>query len=726
MRALSAARHRLAGHRPARWLRRRRLVPLLAVLSALGMAAGLLAYAGSASAADLTARFDWSMPDRLLNRINGAPDTNTPTAEYINPGSWHVDLDGCASRPPDRPIVRYEWWITIRSGQVDHSSGTGCQRGLDVPAQGAYRVMLTVTDINGQTATKIGYITVRDYLVVSLGDSVASGEGNPDFRASGPIPGGWTNTLCHRSGWSGPAQAAGRIEHADHHSSVTLVSLACSGASIMAGLLNPFSAKDWPPGTPAQPSQVDTLAQLLCPPGVNCTSRDQRRQIDSLLIQIGANDLHFSDIVEDCAKPFPAFRGCDTSGGDTANRLAQDLGQLPGRYDLLAQRINDELNYSAAYLGEYFDPTHDENGQPCEMRLEGAVSDANPAGVGGDGVINPSESAWAYIAVVQPLNNTIHQKAGQFGWQVLDGIADRFGPHGYCAADHWIVHYGESKRDQGDKFGTMHPNGPGQQAYADRIEQGMRQMTAQPLYSAVWQRSDDFEEQLTDATYADFRARYDELWGQGWRLKGLSNTVINGQTRYNATWHRSDDGEIQLYEATFQDYSARYNELWGQGWRLKLLDTIVRDGQLRYTAVWQPSNDGENAVYGWKFQDFKSKYDELWGQGWRLKTLSVNQIGGESLYTASWQPSNDGEQQLYEATWDDFHAMYNNLWDQGWRLAMVETSVRDGQLRYTGVWRPDTGDQAAVFAWGANDFRAKYEELASQGWRLRVSTVSTL
>ncbi len=722
MRALSAARHRLAGHRPVRWPRRRRLVPLLAVLGALGMVAGFLGFAGSASAADLTARFDWSMPDRLKDRINGAPDTSTPTAQYINPGSWHVDLDGCASRPPDRPIVRYDWTINI-NGQAEQHSQTGCQQGIDVPAQGTYQVSLTVTDINGQTAFKGGYITVRDYLIVSLGDSVASGEGNPDFRASGSIPGGWTNTLCHRSGWSGPAQAAGRIEHADRHTSVTFVSLACSGASIMAGLLNPFANSDWPPGTAALPPQVDTLAQLLCPPGVDCTSRDQLRQIDSLLIQAGANDLHFSDIVTDCAHPFPAFRGCDTSGGDTVNRLAQDLSQLPGRYDLLAQRVNDKLRYSAAYLGEYQDPTHDANGEPCEMRLEGAVTDE--VGVGGDGVISPSESAWAYIAVIQPLNGTVHQKAAQFGWQVLDGIADRFGPHGYCAATHWIVHYGESMRDQADKNGTMHPNRLGHQAYADRIEQALRQMTAQPLYSMVWERGDEFEQQLTDATFAEFRARYDVLWGQGWRLKALSNTIVNGQTRYNAVWHFSDEGEIQLYEATFADYNARYGELWGQGWRLKLLDTIVRDGQLRYTAVWQPSNDGENAVYGWKFQDFKNKYDELWGQGWRLKTLSVNQIGGESLYTAVWQPSNDGEQQLYEATWDDYNAKSNELWNQGWRLKLLETSVRDGQLRYTAVWQPGTQDQSAIYAWQPDDFRAKYDEMSAQGWRLKLATVST-
>ena len=171
--------------------------------------------------------------------------------------------------------------------------------------------------------------------------------------------------------------------------------------------------------------------------------------------------------------------------------------------------------------------------------------------------------------------------------------------------------------------GVIEPTVAARQLAALDVKSGGRlslRMLSEPLedsdaearpdcHSAVWQRSDEAEVQLTDATYAEFRARYDGLWGQGWRLKALSNTVVNGETRYNATWHPSNDGEVQLYEATFQDYSARYNELWDQGWRLKLLDTTVRDGQLRYTAVWQPSNDGETAVYGWKFQDFKNKYD---------------------------------------------------------------------------------------------------------------------
>jgi hypothetical protein len=45
-------------------------------------------------------------------------------------------------------------------------------------------------------------LDVRDHLVVSLGDSVASGDGNPD--AAGPT---WLEPCCHRSLRSGAAVA---------------------------------------------------------------------------------------------------------------------------------------------------------------------------------------------------------------------------------------------------------------------------------------------------------------------------------------------------------------------------------------------------------------------------------------------------------------------------------------------------------------------------------------
>jgi Concanavalin A-like lectin/glucanases superfamily/Peptidase family M23/Bacterial tandem repeat domain 1 len=93
--------------------------------------------------------------------------------------------------------------------------------------------------------------------------------------------------------------------------------------------------------------------------------------------------------------------------------------------------------------------------------------------------------------------------------------------------------------------------------------------------------------------------------------------------RYTAVWEPSTEGEIQVYGWTYEDYRAKYDELWQQGWRLKLLDVYVVNGQVRYTAAWRPSTEGEIQVYGWVYDDYRAKYDVLWQQGWRLKLLDV-------------------------------------------------------------------------------------------------------
>jgi hypothetical protein len=91
--------------------------------------------------------------------------------------------------------------------------------------------------------------------------------------------------------------------------------------------------------------------------------------------------------------------------------------------------------------------------------------------------------------------------------------------------------------------------------------------------------------------------------------------------RYTAVWRPSTDGEIQVYGWTYEDYRAKYDELWPQGWRLKLLEVYMDGGIPRYTAVWQPSIEGEIQVYGWTYEDYRATYDGLWDRGWRLSQL---------------------------------------------------------------------------------------------------------
>jgi hypothetical protein len=155
-----------------------------------------------------------------------------------------------------------------------------------------------------------------------------------------------------------------------------------------------------------------------------------------------------------------------------------------------------------------------------------------------------------------------------------------------------------------------------------------------PLYCAVWYPSEESEIQVYDWPQGDLRAKYDELWPQGWRLKLLSPYVVNGEVRYAAVWKPSTEGEIQVYDWPQGDLRAKYDELWPQGWRLKLLSPYVVNGEVRYAAVWKPSTEGEIQVYDWPQGDLRAKYDELWPQGWRLKLLSPYVVNGEVRYAA--------------------------------------------------------------------------------------------
>ena len=88
--------------------------------------------------------------------------------------------------------------------------------------------------------------------------------------------------------------------------------------------------------------------------------------------------------------------------------------------------------------------------------------------------------------------------------------------------------------------------------------------------------------------------------------------MVNRQVRYAAVWRPSTEGEIQVYDWPQQELRAKYDELWPQGWRLKLLSPYVVNRQVRYAAVWRPSTEGEIQVYDWPQKDLRAEYDRMW------------------------------------------------------------------------------------------------------------------
>ena len=438
-----------------------------------------------ARAAGPTARFEWSLPERFgLDRDgDGLVDYST-AHDYLYPPSWTVNFDACSSTAGDSPIVRYDWDLAGLA-QVSTESCAMPHPPSAFPEQGPYWITLTVTAADGQAASVRDTIVIKDLLIVSIGDSYASGEGNPDIPQGldrdlvgfdfATTPASWIDRRCARSAYSSHAQAAIAIERADPHTSVTFLSYACSGASVLNGLLGNYDGIEPPDGPHLPlPPQISAVALALCPgkgTTTTCPDRSSQRPIDALLISIGGNDLGFADIVLSLV--------AEVDGDKDPNVRAifdAKLALLPDLYRQVGQAIRDQLNVDTVYIGEYPDPTTDADGAYC---ANSPVGDPL-SGIGAE------ESRWASTTVIPALNGAVRDAAAANGWIYVGGIASQFARHGWCAGpfdefihdsrwsayadrQRWMRTYEDSRYTQGpfdlahlaDTHGTMHPNAQG-------------------------------------------------------------------------------------------------------------------------------------------------------------------------------------------------------------------------------------------------------------------------
>jgi hypothetical protein len=430
----------------------------------------------------------------------GAPDRNHPA---VNQTFWQVDFhvtDSSGASTGCDPTATYDWKIdgsAAALGALPPLVGPPdpCEFTLHFDKLGTYDVTLTTTPLGGSPFDFTKSVTIQDWLIVSLGDSTGSGEGNPDVQGSHPT---WQNTQCHRSSNAAVAIAARDVEQADPHNSVTFVHLACSGASIPIGLLNPYAGLDPSQGPPLA-SQVSQLAQIA-----------GTRQIDALVLQAGANDLNFGDIVSNCvfsakcANMLVSRKACPCPFGpvpfgidgeiylDAAFQqgilfwqtptagihiipdplsqttldtvVSSNVPSLSNHLDLLATTLQQTFPISLAQnrvlVTEYFDPTRDATGAFCP---DGSFPTPFGPSIVWTSQMSYLDAQWAAGAVVAPMNQRLLSAALAHGWQYIGGIANNYSGHGYCAgADRWVNLLSDSNARQGDNAGAMHPNLVGQ------------------------------------------------------------------------------------------------------------------------------------------------------------------------------------------------------------------------------------------------------------------------
>jgi hypothetical protein len=238
------------------------------------------------------------------------------------------------------------------------------------------------------------------------------------------------------------------------------------------------------------------------------------------------------------------------------------------------------------------------------------------------------------------------------------------------------------------------------------------------------------EHQIYGATKAEYLAKYNALWPEGWRLYILQSYVVaNGDVLYNAVWRVAgkNTGEIQDYGVSYSKFKSDYNTLFPEGWRLYVLQTyVLANGTVLYNAVWRQGNVDEIQVYGSTLADFSAEWKSL--EGWRLVILqSYTLPNGTVLFNAVWRRGGSPELDVWGWDYPRYRARYDELFPQDWRLYILDSYVvRDGTVRYNAAWRPATHGEIQVYGWTFTDYDNEYKKLRNEGWRLYSLTTYVL
>ena len=331
----------------------------------------------------------------------------------------------------------------------------------------------------------------RDLLIAGLGDSFASGEGNPDLpveftdgkrhrslypqRKANHAGGSavWTDQLCHRSQYGQQFRAALQIAIENPKSAVTFLDYSCSGAGVDDGILGPqeyverigeppVSSK--PAARPlsggAKDSQLYRIMNELCAekPEVKkgqvlCPGNRFHRSLDFVFLSIGGNDIGFSNIVawatlrDGVSASIASFFGATVSAKEFAKRMRDDL---PPAYARLSKALEVSLPLHSAADG-VFDPSRvlltaypdlvtNSRGELCEAPGDGGEpEDIYPANQSLDMFSSWLTADRGRLKAVREQFSQLFRRmrdlAGDHGWTFAGHVyADRmFEGHGFCA-----------------------------------------------------------------------------------------------------------------------------------------------------------------------------------------------------------------------------------------------------------------------------------------------------
>ncbi|MGV7211926.1 hypothetical protein [Bradyrhizobium sp. UFLA05-112] len=346
----------------------------------------------------------------LQGRVNQPCTRDNVKENYITPIDHPVTVRLTGAVPVGATCA----W-SFDDGDGPQASTFDCAEPVNLRVRYGKQTVATVDVSSGSDPTQRiqTEIQVRDIFVAGLGDSIASGEGNPDrpialsddgfcFRSYLGTSGGqyyrpsragfkggraceapdtlanwqrygalWFNAACHRSLYSYQSRTALALAVRYPHIAVTYLPLACTGASISDGLLGSQRARECPPGKSGTcqtsvNAQVAELREAL----TAARKRQPDRRLDLVLLSIGANDVYFSGLVADVIVDTATERALFTRSGvmagvdDSRDALARELPRnFVKLREALKPLVDGDLSH-VVYVS-YANPALADGGVPC-------------------------------------------------------------------------------------------------------------------------------------------------------------------------------------------------------------------------------------------------------------------------------------------------------------------------------------------------------------------------
>ncbi|HEY2838107.1 MAG TPA: hypothetical protein VGJ26_03090, partial [Pirellulales bacterium] len=266
----------------------------------------------------------------------------------------------------------------------------------------------------------------------------------------------------------------------------------------------------------------------------------------------------------------------------------------------------------------------------------------------------------------------------------------------------------------------VNPPSPPTSNQAGRVDE------REPHFPAIWVKPGGSDFVARHGLSAqEYQEQFDQLVGRrGYCLTDVSGYEVAGQARYAAIWEKKDCTAFVAHVGlTPQQYQQEFDQLIGDGFRLKLVDGYTVGGEDRYATIWDKSpGPAFVARHGMTAGDLEQQLDQLVGQqGYCLTDVSGYEAGGQERYAALWE-KNDCPPFIARSglTAQGYQQQFDRWVGQGFRLKLVVGYKVRGEDRYAAIWEKASAPAfVARHGMTPQEYQRQFDQLVgTQGYRL--------